>query len=92
MPQGPTGLLASNESARNFTRGAAYANRKTDLKKYFDEPALTNSTDKVLHNAWDHAGQASSKFSSAMSLKTAAAKALMAKLAGEAEAKKESIG
>jgi hypothetical protein len=89
-PQGPTGLVSSNESAKSFTRGQAYAGRKPELKKYFDEPALTNSTDKVLNNAFDHAGQASSKFSSALSVKTAAAKVLLTKLAEQADSAKES--
>ena len=86
-PQGPTGLVSSNESATNYKRNAAYANRKQDLKKYFDEPALSSETDKTLAQAFEHTPEAGTKFSSAgISTKTAAAKALIAKLAEEAGA------
>lgn len=90
-PQGPTGLVGSNESAQNYTRGQAYGNRKDDLKKYFAEPALSSETDKTLAQAFEHTSQAGTKFSSAggLSTKTAAAKALIAKLAEDAGAAAE---
>lgn len=90
-PQGPTGLVGSNESAQNYTKGQAYANRKADLKQYLSEPALSSETDKTLQQAFEHTGQAGTKFSSAegLSTKTAAAKALLAKLAEEAGAAAE---
>lgn len=83
-PQGPTSLIGSNESAINYKRNAAYSNRKQDLKKYFNEPPLSSETDKTLQQAFEHTGQAGTKFGSAeLSTKTAAAKALIAKLAEE---------
>lgn len=91
MPQGPRGMVHSNEAATNATRGAAYANRKADLKKYLSEPALTSSTDKVLNNAFSHTGQAGPKVASASS-KTAEAKALLAKLTAGMDTTKEHEG
>lgn len=98
-PQGPTGLIGSNESATNYTRGQAYGNRKEDLKKYFDEPAMSAAHDSVLQDAFQHTGAAGPKIASAQpdapspvagSVKTAAARALLTSLAksAEAEAKK----
>lgn len=104
-PQGPTGLVGSNESAQNYTRGAAYANRKDDLKKYFDEPAQSAAHDTVLRDAFAHTSQAGPKLASvadapapsaapAASVKTAAARALLMNMAktAEAEAGKNSGG
>jgi hypothetical protein len=89
-PQGPTSLIGSNESAMHYKRTAAYANRKQDLKKYFDEPAMSSATDKTLAQAFEHTPEAGTKFSSAeLSTKTAAAKALIAKLADETQAAAE---
>jgi len=89
MPQGPRGLVHSNESAMNYKRNAAYGGRKSELKEYFNEPALTMSTDKTLSAAFDHTSQAGTKFASAGggSTKVAAARAILSKLAEEAEAK-----
>lgn len=85
MPKGPTGLVGSNMAAINYKRQAAYANRKEDLGKYFKEPALTSATDKTLQVAFNHTGEASTKLASAdavpMSVKTAAGRALLTKLA-----------
>jgi hypothetical protein len=89
-PQGPTNLVGSNDAARTYTRREAYGNRKTDLAKYWDEPALSSATDKTLEVAFAHTPQAGTKFSSAahgLSTKTAAAKALLRKLAQAADAK-----
>jgi len=88
-PQGPTGLVGSNEAATNFTRGQAYANRKQDLKKYLDEPAMSSETDKTLAQAFEHTPQAGTKFSSALSTKTAAAKALIENIDEEVTAQSE---
>lgn len=88
-PQGPTGLVGSNESAIGYKRNAAYANRKTDLGKYWTEPAMSSATDKTLQEAFSHTGEAGTKFSSAQpSMKVAAARALLLKLAEEASEKK----
>lgn len=88
-PQGPTGLVASADAARGYTKGQAYANRKTDLGKYFAEPALSAEHDRVLQVAFDHTGKAGPKIASAAapaeSVKTAAARVLLSKLAAAAE-------
>jgi hypothetical protein len=85
-PQGPTGLVGSNEAARDFDRRAAYANRKEDLKKYFVEPAMSAEHDKVLQVAFENTGKAGPKIASAQapaaSVKTAAARVLLSQLAG----------
>lgn len=81
MPQGPRGLVHSNESAKNYTKGTAYAPRKAELKQYFKEPALTSSTDNTLQKAFAHTGEAGVKISSAPQVKTAAARAILMKLA-----------
>lgn len=94
-PQGPTGLVGSNESAQNYTRGQAYGNRKEDLKKYYNEPAMSAQHDSVLQDAFTHTSQAGPKIASAQndtqsapaaSVKTAAARALLMNLAKTAEA------
>jgi hypothetical protein len=87
-PQGPTDLVGSNESAINYTRGAAYGNRKSDLKSYFNEPAQSAEHDHTLRDAFDHTSQAGPKLGSAptASVKTAAARALLMNMAKTAEA------
>lgn len=80
-PQGPRGLVGSNEAAINYKRQAAYAPRKSELKAYFSEPALTSSTDSTLNQAFSHTGEAGTKLSSAQLVKSAAARALLSKLA-----------
>lgn len=87
MPQGPRSLVHSNESARDYKKGTAYAPRKAELKQYFNEPALTSATDKTLQQAFAHTGEAGVKISSAPQVKTAAARAILMKLA-EGTAKK----
>jgi hypothetical protein len=102
-PQGPTGLVGSSEAATNYTKGQAYANRKQDLGKYFAEPALSAEHDSVLRAAFDHTGQAGTKFGSApadgvktgapaaqpasSSVKTAAARVLLSSLAASIDEK-----
>jgi hypothetical protein len=99
-PKGPTGLVASADSARHYTKGQAYANRKEDLKKYFQEPALSAEHDKVLQVAFQHTGQAGTKFASAEgaegttsapseSMRTAAGRMLLSKLAQAVEADRQ---
>jgi hypothetical protein len=98
-PQGPTGMVGSNDAARHYTKGQAYANRKQDLGQYFKEPALSAEHDKVLQVAFNHTSQAGPKIASAegvdqqpppagVSVKTAAASALLSKLAAQVEAEK----
>lgn len=87
-PQGPTGLVGSNQAAIDYKKNQAYANRKADLAKYLTEPALSGQTDKTLAEAFSHTGEAGTKFASAQpAIKTAAARALLLKLAEEASAK-----
>jgi hypothetical protein len=66
-PKGPTGLVASTDAARHYTKGEAYANRKEDLGKYFVEPALRAEHDKTLQVAFEHTGKAGPKIASAAS-------------------------
>lgn len=99
-PQGPTGMVASTDAARKYTKGQAYENRKQDLGKYFNEPALSAAHDNVLQVAFGHTSQAGPKIASAegadqppppaeVSVKTAAASALLSKLAAAAEESKK---
>ncbi len=83
-PQGPTGLISSNESARDYKPGTAHSPRKAELKQYFNEPALSSATDKTLAAAFDSTAKAGTKFASAQvgtGTKVAAARAVLAKLA-----------
>lgn len=85
-PKGSTGLIASNEAARDYKRGAAKSDPKSDLKAYVNEPALSGATDKTLSMAFNHTGEAGTKFASAQAPnpKTVAAKTLFAKIAAAA--------
>lgn len=122
-PQGPSGLVGSNDTARNYKKDQAYAPRKTELAKYLKEPALSMEHDSVLRDAFKHTAVAGTKFAAAdppatdkpaadpqaeavkiaaaaaaappappapnpvaESVKTAAAKVLLSKLAAEAGA------
>lgn len=94
-PQGPTSLIQSNESAEHFKKNQAYAPRKAELGKYFNEPALSSSTDSTLQAAFAHTGEAGTKLSSvsakestAAAIKVAAAQATLKKLAEQAESNK----
>jgi hypothetical protein len=93
-PKGPTKLVSSVDAARNYTKGQAYAERKKDLGMYFDEPALSAAHDNTLQVAFAHTGKAGPKIASAeqvtaspvsASVKTAAARVLLSKLASAAE-------
>lgn len=93
-PKGPTGLVGSAESAIKYTRGAAYANRKNDLRQYFTEPAMSAAHDSTLQVAFKNTAKAGPKIASAegaspvaASVKTAAARVLLSQLAADVEAK-----
>lgn len=87
---GQTSMISSNESATNYTKGQAKSEPKSDLRAYVAEPALSGSTDTALSNAFAHSGQAGTKFASIAPLaKTAQARSLLVKLAGDAEAKQK---
>jgi hypothetical protein len=64
-PQGPTGITSSAESAINATKGQAYAPRKAELGKFFNEPALSAAHDSVLQAAFDNTGKAGPKIAAA---------------------------
>ena len=92
-PEGKTSLVASADAARNYTKGDAKAPEKKELQKYYSEPALSGEHDTVLRVAFEHSGQAGTKFGSApeggakpsqaaaSSVKTAAARVLLSELA-----------
>lgn len=82
--------VQNNEAAINLTKGQAYANRKTDLKNYLNEPALSAKTDPVLQQAFSYTGQAGTKISSAQALlQVAASRAMIQKLAEADEQKRK---
>lgn len=83
MPQGPHGLIHSNDAAINYKKQTAYSPRKSELAQYFNEPALSSATDKTLNQAFAHTGEAGAKIASAQLVKSAAARALLSKLATE---------
>lgn len=95
LPQGPTGLVGSNESAINYTKGQAKAQVKPQLSAVLTEPALSAAHDTTLGKAFDHTGAAGVKISS---MRSAAARAVVEKLAEAAckadpkAKKKESAG
>ncbi len=64
-PQGPTGLIESNTSAANYTKGQSHGPRREELKKYFNEPALSAQHDHVLQDAFAHTGEAGPKIAAA---------------------------
>ena len=82
-PKGPTNLVGSTDEARHYTKGDAYKNRREDLRKYFEEPAMSAEHDKTLQVAFENTGKAGPKIASVegVGTKTAAAKVLLAKLA-----------
>lgn len=86
QPQGPTSLVSSNDAARNYTKGEAKSQVKGQLAKVLSEPALSSAHDNVLQKTLSHTGQAGVKISSQVSpeLKTAAARAVLEKMAEEA--------
>jgi hypothetical protein len=85
------GMVSSNTGAIHYNKGQAKAEPKTDSNVYWKEPALSSSTDKTLGMAFKHTGEAGTKFASAEGdpgVKTAAARALLTKLAAAADEKK----
>jgi hypothetical protein len=83
------GMVSSNKGAIDYKKGTAKAEPKTDSNRYWNEPALSGGTDKTLAMSFKHTGEAGTKFASAEGqTKTAAARALLTKLAQAAEEKK----
>jgi hypothetical protein len=115
-PKGPSGLVGSNDAARNYTKAQSHGVRREELAKYLKEPALSMEHDSVLRDAFKHTAQAGTKFAEAAtpplpegektaeaappvapatpvtpnpvttSVKTAAAKVLLSRLAADAVA------
>ena len=87
-------MIGSNQAAIDYTKGKAKADPKSDVNKVLVEPALTSATDKVLQKTLDNTGKAGVKISQVRRdlTKTAAAQALLSKIAKEAtdEKKKKS--
>jgi len=71
-------MISSNQSAIDFTKRDAKGDPKTDLGDVLREPALSAATDTVLQQTVAHNNEAGSKISS---MKLAAARALVTKLA-----------
>jgi hypothetical protein len=67
--------IASNDAARNYTKGDAKGPVKTQLKEVLEQPALTSSTDSKLEENLRNTGKAG--------VKIAAAKAALTKIAQE---------
>jgi hypothetical protein len=87
QPQGPTGLVGSNEAAINYTKGQAKAPSKADMRSYTNEPALKD--DGALAAAFSHTGEAGTKMGSDQTnVKTAAARVLISKIREAAAATK----
>ena len=85
-------MIASNQAAIDYTKRQAKADPKKDVGHVVDEPAMSASTDTTLNQAFEHTQQAGAKIASNM-MRTAAAQALLSKLAEnakvEAKSKKE---
>jgi hypothetical protein len=82
------GMVASSTSAIHYTKGQAKAEPKSDSGAYWREPSHSSATDKTLGQAFKHTGEAGTKFASAP-VSTAAARALLQKLASAADANKK---
>lgn len=82
-------LIGSNQAAIDYTKRQAKADPKSDLNKLLVEPALSAAHDSTLQRVWDHTDEAGAKIAAAKLTKTAAAHAILLKLAAEqAEEKK----
>lgn len=77
-------MIGSNEAAINYTRAQAKADPKSDVGDVVSEPALSASTDKTLDLVFDRTREAGAKIASDRT-RTAAAQALLAKYAAEAQ-------
>lgn len=77
-------MISSNAAAIDYTRREAKSDPKSDLGKVLTEPALTSSTDSTLNQVFDHTQEAGAKISSDL-MRTAAAQAILAKLAEAAK-------
>lgn len=74
-------LIESNLAAIGYTRREAKSDPKKDLGAVLNEPALSAEHDRTLNEAFDHTEEAGAKIGSAQTLKIAAARAVLNKLA-----------
>jgi hypothetical protein len=79
-------LVGSNESAISFTKRDAKANMRADMANLLNEPMQGKSGDEVLGKTLEHTSESGAKVAAARLTKTAAAKALLLKLAKEQQA------
>jgi len=73
-------MISSNDAAINYTKREAKADPKKDVGHVVNEPALSASSDTTLSQAFTHTQEAGAKIASNM-MRTAAAQALLSKLA-----------
>lgn len=97
MPKGNTSLIASNDSAINYTKRDAKSGTSSAMGKLLTEPALSAAHDKTLNMAFANTPKAGVKIAGADPTRTAAARVVLEKMAAEAEEdakkkKKESGG
>lgn len=78
------GMISSNQAAIDYKKVKAKADPKKDVGHVVSEPAQTAATDKTLSKALDHTSEAGAKIASDL-MKTAAATAILSKLAEEAQ-------
>jgi hypothetical protein len=85
VPAQPSGasMVASNEAAMNYTKRDAKSEPKSDMGKMLDEPAQSASTDSTLQKVLQKTDEAGAKIASP-TVRAAAARALLSKLANEA--------
>jgi hypothetical protein len=82
-------LIGSNESAINYDKRQAKANMRSDMSNLLNEPMQASSGDSTLQTMLDHTAQSGAKIAQQQT-KTAAAHALLLKLAQAQDAEKKS--
>lgn len=82
-------LIGSNEAAIDYTKREAKANMRSDMDGLLKEPMQSASGDSMLQKTLDHTAPAGAKIASQQLVKTAAAHALLLKLAQAQEAEKK---
>lgn len=83
-------LISSNEAAMNYTKREAKADPKSDAARVLTQPVLSAAHDNVLQKAFENTERAGVKISH--SLRRDAARAILEKMAEEAEEKSKSKG
>lgn len=87
-------LVGSNDAAINYDKRQAKTNSRADMANLLREPMHSKSGDQVLSRTLEHTAESGAKIAASRLCKTAAAKALLLKLAKEqaddkSKAKKE---